>query len=125
MIKYYLPKLISVVICFFFITSCKEEEAPILICGSSNPTDDIAWIKDAIEEIESSEFGKEFSYIRSGTFEGKSYFYVGSCCPSCYWVPIFFNCQGEQIEDPDFFLGDLENLQLIYLPESSTCQFDR
>lgn len=106
------------------LASCKEDVDPILICGSSNPTEENAWIKSTIEGIENSDFGKQYSYIRSGTFEGNTYLYVGNCCPSCYWVPVFFNCQGEEIEDPNFSISDLENLQLIYLPESSTCQFE-
>jgi len=107
-----------------FLASCKEDVDPILICGSSNPTEEIAWIKTTIEGIENSDFGRQYSYIRSGTFEGNTYLYVGNCCPSCYWVPVFFNCQGEEIEDPNFSISDLENLQMIYLPESNTCQFE-
>jgi hypothetical protein len=107
-----------------FQISCKEDVDPVLICGSSNPTEEVAWIKTTIEGIENSDFGRQFSYIRSGTIEGNTYLYVGSCCPSCYWVPEFYTCDGVKVENQNFSIGDLENLQLIYLPESSTCQFE-
>ena len=107
-----------------FFTSCKGDVDPVLICGSSNPTEEIAIIKEMVQNIESSEFGKESSYVRSGKYKGVRYIYVGSCCTSCFWVPEFYTCEGEKIENPDFSIGDLEDLQLIYQSETNICHFE-
>lgn len=108
-------------ICF---ASCKEEVDPILICGSSNPTDEITIIKEMVENIKSSEFEKQNNYVRSGTYKGVRYIYVGSCCATCYWVPEFYKCDGEKVENADFSIVDLEDKVLIYAHETNTCQFE-
>lgn len=107
-----------------FLASCKEDEDPILICGSSNPTQEIAIIKEMVDQIENSEFAKQSSYIRSGTYKGVRYIYVGSCCATCYWVPEFYTCNGEKVESPDFTIADLEDQLLIYAHETNTCQLE-
>lgn len=107
-----------------FLASCKEDVDPILICGSSNPTEEITIIKEMVENIKSSEFEKQNNYVRSGTYKGVRYIYVGSCCATCYWVPEFYTCNGEKVESPEFTIADLKDQLLIYAHETNTCNFE-
>jgi hypothetical protein len=112
--------LLAIVFSLLF-GACKEDEKPMEICGTSNPTKENAWIKSAIEEINNSEFGRQHSIINSGKFEGNTYLFIGTCCASCNWVTIFYNCQGEAIVEPDFAVVDLEDVQVIYKHEEFNC----
>ncbi|WP_215226564.1 hypothetical protein [Echinicola shivajiensis] len=108
--------------CFLvFAISCKDEEQPSASCGVENPAEDLAWMKPVIDELKSTEIGRDYGYIRSGNYEGNNYYYVGSCCPNCNWAPIFYNCEGEVQEDLE--ISDLTEVKLVWKSESNMCDF--
>ncbi|WP_026953940.1 hypothetical protein [Algoriphagus vanfongensis] len=117
-------KLLLPLLVICLLAGCKEDEQPDLICGVQNPAEEIAWVKELVQDMESSEFSREYSYLRSGVYDGETYLYVGNCCPNCYWVPVIYNCEGEVVEDPDFGIYDLVDLRMIYHSEASICDFD-
>lgn len=111
--------LLLVFIAFFF--SCNENEGPVL-CGAEDPVEDIAWIKAAIEENESSELS-EYLYLSQARYQGETVFFFGSCCPNCNWALIVQDCQGNQIEGTITF-DDLSDREVIWQPSNSECVFN-
>lgn len=112
--------------CFLVLsTSCNVDEDPTVIpCGVQNPAEDLDWMKELVIELESTEMGREYSYIKSGYYEGNFYYYLGSCCPNCNWASVTYNCQGEVQEDLEFEMNDMTDVQLVWRSESNMCAFE-
>ena len=73
---------------------------------------------------ESNEFAVEYSYISRSIIGGETVFVKGSCCVTCNWLPLFYNCQGERMEELDFEDFQNRDWEVVWISSSSTCQLD-
>lgn len=112
----------------FFITlsfSCNESDGPG-ICGVENPAENLPWLKQKIQEIESNSLSK-YSYIQEAEYKGKTVFLFNSCCPFCSFVVTLVDCQGNDLgylnQEDGIRSEDLKAIQVIWTPEDSECVF--
>lgn len=103
-----------------FFLGCADSENPTS-CGVENPVEDLAWIKEAIEESSSNGLS-QYSYLIQGSYKGETVFSWGSCCPFCNFAVIVTDCQGNLIEDAS--ISEVKNQKIIWKPENSVCTFD-
>ncbi|TLV02485.1 hypothetical protein [Dyadobacter luticola] len=84
--------------------SCHTEEVDetdSLGCQSDNALEQVAWLKEKVNDLtkQSAQFkcsDKEEGcfYIARGDVNGETIFEVGNCCPNMNSVPAFFKCDG-------------------------------
>lgn len=103
-----------------FLFSCSENEGPS-VCGVENPVEDLAWIKETIEESQSNSLS-QYSYLIQGSYKGETVFSWGSCCPFCNFIVLVADCQGKVIEDAS--ISEVKNQKIIWKPVNSVCTFD-
>lgn len=105
-------------------TGCSEDTNPILLCGSVNPVKNLDWLKQEIDEIESTDIGRETFYISRSRYKGETVFVKASCCQLCNYQIVFFNCEGEQVQG--LGLMDFEEMdwKLVWKSSSNQCEFD-
>ncbi|SFG35424.1 hypothetical protein SAMN04487988_10367 [Algoriphagus hitonicola] len=103
-----------------FSFSCQEKENPIQACGVENPVANLTWLNERVEELESTEFGRNYSYISEVLYQGQTLFMEGNCCPNCNSVFTYYDCQGNLFEDEIASTEVTEN-KLIWKSESSLC----
>lgn len=104
-----------------FSSSCQQNENPRVACGVSNPAVNLTWLSEKIEELEASEFSRDYSYINQVLFEGQTLFALGNCCPNCNWAPVYYDCEGSIFEDDNLVFEELTVVELIWKSASSTC----
>ena len=80
---------------FFTISSCGNDD-DAFNCNEANPIEDLAWLKEIVEDIKQSGQVDEF-YISQATYKEKTVFIVGNCCAFCNSVLPVYNCVGERI----------------------------
>lgn len=107
--------------CLLFSFACQESDDPVIVCGVSDPIENIAWLKQLAEESGKSSLA-EYSYIMQAKYKGERVFYWGTCCPNCNWILVLRDCSGNEIEG-DYTFDDLEDKQVIWQLENSQCSF--
>lgn len=112
-----MKKYLFLLACSALFFSCNDKEEPA-VCGVENPVEDLAWIKKGIQLQTSS----EYEYLTQATYQGKTVFYFGSCCPSCNWALIVKDCEGNQVAG-EISLSDLKDKKVIWKPANSVCTF--
>jgi hypothetical protein len=93
MTKYLLPFTCVLAILF----CCENKEASTSTgCGTTNPAQDLAWLKAEIDLMENSNTEvSQYFYIRQGTYKGSTVFATINCCPVCNTLPPEVkNCDG-------------------------------
>lgn len=115
--------LILVLVCGFFL-SCSSDTNPVLPCGVIDPVKKLDWMKEVVNDIESSNVGRETAYILRGRYNGETVFVSESCCMYCYWVPVFYNCQGEQLTELNFNNIETSDWKVIWKSSENTCELD-
>lgn len=109
-------------------SSCSDNDDTIpLACGVADPTEDIGWLKNEIEDLKSSDSGiQQYFYVWQGIYDSQTVFVFDNCCPFCNTVVPVYNCQGEQLG----FLGneilqeELKETTIVYKPLNFDCQVD-
>lgn len=96
-----MKKVFSILTIIFFISSCNNDKDDIntkSACGVDNPIENLAWLKDMIQEK-----GQNYSdlykymYIKQSTYNNEAVFIDANCCPECNSVFPVYNCSGEEI----------------------------
>ena len=104
------------------VFSCKNDSVEKFgnICGVSNPTKELAWLKKEISNREqtSTETNKYF-FIEQANFEGQTVFIYNNCCPFCDTIIQVFNCEGKEIQ---VAFAKLTSVEKIYTPLDFKCQ---
>jgi hypothetical protein len=103
-----------------FLIACNESDLPA-VCGVENPIEDLAWLKQEIENA-SIPNSSEYSFLMQATYRGQTVFYFGFCNPLWNWATILRDCQGNQIPG-EVSLTDLVNEKVIWKPANSVCTF--
>jgi hypothetical protein len=88
--------LSSIFLIFIFCLGCKEEEAPELICGKSDPVADLPWLKTLTSELNASYFGVYYSIAKT-TYKGQTVLVLRNCCPNCSTLIPVYSCSGEKL----------------------------
>jgi hypothetical protein len=92
-----MKKFIVLMLLVFSVSfGCKEDEEPILICGTIDPVVDLPWLNTLTNELNDSYFGVYYS-ISKTTYEGNDVFVLRNCCPNCNSVIPVFSCTGDQL----------------------------
>jgi hypothetical protein len=92
-----MKKFIVLMLLVFSVSfGCKEDEEPILICGTIDPVADLPWLNTLTDELNDSYFGVYYS-ISKTTYEGNDVFVLRNCCPNCNSVIPVFSCTGDQL----------------------------
>ncbi|WPR76300.1 hypothetical protein [Algoriphagus sp. NG3] len=115
--KAFYPILFCLVLSF----GCKDNEDPATACGVSDPMNDLPWLVEMKESLSQGGMGDSF-YILQAKYKGKRVFYKGSCCPQCSTMLVFYDCDGNGIND-DISYDDLDDQKVIWRPENSQCSF--
>ena len=76
--------------------SCSDDSDPIRACNVDNVLE-LPWLQERIAEIESTQFGREYSYISMGTYESPIVFVLGNCCSFCNTVVPILDCGGNAL----------------------------
>ena len=76
--------------------SCSDDSDPIRACEVGNVLE-LPWVQERIAEIESTEFGREYSYISMGTYKSQTVFVLGNCCSFCNTVVPILDCDGNTL----------------------------
>lgn len=124
-----MKKIIFIIypIFLFFACSSSEEFNSKSACGVNNPVEDLAWLKNKIEQIEQDdEVENEYSYIKQTSLEKQNIFIYGNCDPLANSVSIVYNCSGENIGyigDENFSLELLNKGTVIWKTTNNKCNF--
>ncbi len=97
--------------------SCKKENKNT--CNVSNPTEDLGWLKEVIEDSKDS----EYAYVKQATYKRKTVFYWGSCDPLASWALIVKDCNGDEAEGIENVDEDLKNEFVLWQHPNSLCTF--
>jgi hypothetical protein len=113
-----------------FAFSCEKEycecDDPWPVCYTTNPIEELPWLKQVVTELEDSGELAVYFYVVEATYQGQTVFIVENCCPQCGTTIPLYNCQGEIIcnnlpDCPEF--GDkLSNRKVIYKHPEAPCQ---
>lgn len=121
-----MKRILGLLLVLILLASCNEED-PLIYCGTQNPTEDLPWLKAAIEQAEQSELA-EYTYVMTGRYQGQSVFIFQSCCPFCNFAIIVLDCQGNSLgvlgSNDGIAVDDIENLTPIWIPANSVCQIN-
>ena len=102
-----LPFFLLLGSCEYSDIFCVEPSSP---CSVENPVEDLAWLRDEIQEREQQVQNEytQYQYIAQAEYEGETVFVYGNCCPNCLTVTLVFNCAGEQIGLLGYREGDID-----------------
>lgn len=114
--KSFLLVLLSAALLF----ACNENEGPAG-CGVENPIEDLAWLKQEIENA-SVPSSSEYSFLMQATYQGQTIFFFGFCNPLWNYAAIIKDCQGNRIPG-EVSSADLANQKVIWKPANSVCTF--
>ncbi|MGV3539535.1 MAG: hypothetical protein ACO1OQ_06960, partial [Rufibacter sp.] len=98
-----------------FATSC-EEEVVKKSCTVAEPTKNIKWLKERVQELEGADYCQ---VVQRGTLKGHSVFVVGTCEPNVISIRAVYDCEGNLFcyngdeTCPDFD-HEVQNLQVIW-----------
>jgi len=102
-------------LCLLAFTSC-EEESMYGTCLVENPTQDLEWLREKVQELQKSEYCQ---FVQRGTLHGRPVFVLGNCDPNINSISSVYDCEGNLVcyggDDtcPDFF-KEAKDLQLIW-----------
>lgn len=108
--------------------SCsKKGDNAILVCGVSNPVEDLVWLSAEIN-IRTRDAGEndKFYYISQAVFEDRIVFLYQNCDPKANTVIPVYDCAGESLGfvGKEHTLDQFLNLKIIYSPDDFQCSTD-
>lgn len=118
----YLPSLILFIV--FALLSCEKDQSS-KNCDANDPTEELTWLKQSIEEIEhdDTEMAK-YSYYMSATYQNDIVFYYGNCHPLINYVSYVLDCEGKEIGYTSDLYNELSNHQVLWQHQESECNFN-
>ncbi len=106
---------------------CDPGEEFYPACSVENPTKELAWLREEIQNREQSNFSYDrYFYITQANYRGETVFIYEGCCPNCNTLVQVFNCFGEQIgtvspRAEDINYSELTEVIVIWQPENFAC----
>lgn len=86
-------------------------------CNVSNPVEEIAWLKESIDNVIQDEYS---SYIQAN-YNGETVFYYLNCNPVVNYASLILNCKGEKIGFTNDLLDELTDISILWKHEDSVC----
>ena len=103
-----------------YVTGCCDHEIRVPSCDVGEPTTQLPWLKEKIEDIEVSSI-RQYTYVMQAEYQGKTVFYISNCCPFCLSAPpAVYDCEGNEL----FQLtgaGQVSNERLVWKPSDFQC----
>lgn len=110
------PLLLTVFISALTFLSCSGD---VNTCDVSNPTEEIDWLKSAIDEVSND----EYAYYGMATYRGETIFYYGNCNPVVNYASFVLNCDGGSLGFTIDLLDELMDMTIVWQHEDSKCDF--
>ncbi len=112
--------------CYHQMDGLDPEETELnKACGVQNPTEDLKWLKDEIEQYISNGTASSMEIIiYTTTYHGSPVIIITICCPFCMLTPpVVRNCKGEGLGrlgvDIDYSI--LDNARIIWQTHNGIC----
>ena len=96
-------------------------------CSVDNPTENLAWLKNEIENREQNiTEDSKYLYIYQSTHNSEVIIIYADCCPSCNSVYPVYNCKGESLgiigyREQDIPFDVLSEGQIIWKTTNFEC----
>ena len=118
-IQYYLG--LAAIILSITLISCDNDDSKETnnTCNVSNPAEELAWLKEAIDKDKQDEYA---SYVMA-TYKGETVFYNDNCNPSISYVSIVRNCSGDNLGNTNDLSEELTNRTTLWKHQDSKCDF--
>mgnify|MGYP005748228407 CR=1 FL=1 len=117
---------LSILFLSLIFFSCEKAEGPVS-CGVENPSQNLPWLAERIENIEASSF-PEYFYIVEARYNGETVFLFENCCPFCNSVVPVYNCNGDLLgylsEQNGIDPSKISFVQIAWKPSNSSCNFN-
>ena len=107
--------LILFVVSLILVWSCTKDDDNV--CDVTNPSEELQWLKDEINEIKDD----GYTYYMKANYNGTTVFYNVNCNPAVSYVSVVKNCQGDEIGYLNDLYGALVNHQLEWKSEGNMC----
>jgi hypothetical protein len=109
----------SVILVFSLaLISCEKEDClPTSICEVQNPIEELAWLKEAIDEVRND----EYSYYSTALYQGERVFFYGNCDPTANYVSFIRNCAGDNLGNTNELYDQLKEIEVVWKQENSKC----
>ncbi len=88
-------------------------------CDVSNPTKELGWLMEAIDDIKQD----EYSYYAMANYKGETVFYYVNCNPLANYVSIVKNCVGDDLGNANDLRDELTDIITLWKHENSKCNF--
>ena len=121
------------IVCFLFFSCNNADDLRNdnikSFCSTENPTENLAWLKDEINEREQNitQFSK-YDYIVQSTHDGETIIIYANCNPLVNSVLPVYNCEGEFVaiigsRNQDIPFEVLSAGQIIWKTKDNVCDF--
>ena len=104
-----MKKLLFAFLLLFLFCTCKKDPYANL-CGGSDPIKNLAWLKVRIDTLQ--KYPNSMSIITRFTYKKNTFFLQGSYCPNCNYLPVYYDCDGNNIDFTSELYENLRNEQL-------------
>lgn len=118
-ITYLKPLLFVFVLMSIFCDSFDEQGTTTYLCEIQNPTENILWLKEAIDEVRND----QFSYYSTAIYQGQRVFFYTNCDPTVNYISFVQNCAGENLGNTTEFFDNLKEIEVIWKHKDSKCTF--
>ncbi len=97
---------VLLVVSCFFSTSCDSEDTFDMYIALADPK--YEWLIEMVEEeAVPGSTAEQYRWYKSFTHQHVEYVVSGSCCPTCFWIPVYYNCDGTIITFPNDELQEI------------------
>lgn len=111
----------------FIFSSCKNDNDDTLnSCNTNNPTEELAWLKEKITALKSSEDDtSKYFFVVKATYYFNTIYVFDNCCPQCNTVINAYNCEGILVGqvNSDIKKSDIIYEKIIYKHDDFDCEF--
>lgn len=120
----------GILIAITLVLSCKKDFLSDNTCNVSNPLEQLLWLKNTVQSLDSFPEREKFTVISMAKYNGGTVFTEGSCDPRVDYVIPVWNCSGERIgivgsgDIPGEEVIDmtrLTNWKVIWKSQNSVC----
>ena len=91
------------------------------VCGVENPVEELDWLAEEIEKLESTETGRSYFYINTGEYEDEQIFLFRNCCPFCNSIITVYECDGTQRTEEEVDLNKVTDEELFWAHPMNEC----
>ncbi len=120
-----MKKIVTILFISVLFLSCSGKGNTITAaCGVDNPIEDLAWLKDYIEELKnSSQDLSQYFFVAQGTYNRETVFVFNNCCPNCTTIVPIFDCEGNSLGQMDDMIKreEITGTTIIYKPANFAC----